>query len=145
MGCELWIKGAVYFQGDVYPNYSRKVLDWTAGQTIPAITYSHAGQVGLYDYYIDDGRGGSSGSGWNSAPSYFLVGCGGVNPQEPYDCINGGCVPKTTYNTPGVFASLAACESGCAKDSNCTGECVSAAELAALQQAANNLKSRLCK
>jgi hypothetical protein len=68
-----------------------------------------------------------------------------IEPTQPYDCLNGGCVPKTTYNTPGVYVNLAACQSGCAKNSNCTGECVSSEELAALQQAANNLKSRLCK
>jgi hypothetical protein len=71
------------------------------------------------------------------------VGCG-PDPSSAYDCINGGCVPKATYNTPGKYANLAACESGCAKDSKCTGECVSSAELAALQQAANNLQSKIC-
>ena len=68
-----------------------------------------------------------------------------ISPNQKYDCINGGCVPKITYSTPGVFANLAACESGCAKNSNCTGECVSAPEIAALQQAANNLQAKNCK
>lgn len=71
--------------------------------------------------------------------------CNTVQPNESYDCINGGCIPKATYSTPGVFASLAACQSGCAKNSNCAGECVSAAELAALQAAAGTVRSRLCK
>jgi hypothetical protein len=71
--------------------------------------------------------------------------CGGIASNQPYDCVNGGCIPKTTYNTPGVFASLAACQSGCAKNSNCTGECVSTDEIAALQQAASALQARLCK
>jgi hypothetical protein len=64
--------------------------------------------------------------------------------EDRHDCVNGDCVTKTTYNTPGVFETLAACQSGCGQNSNCTGECVSAEELAALQQAANNLRSRLC-
>jgi hypothetical protein len=64
--------------------------------------------------------------------------------EQPYDCINGGCIPKTTYGTPGVYPNLAACQSGCAKNSNCTGECVSSLDLATLQQAADALKSRLC-
>lgn len=68
----------------------------------------------------------------------------GVNPDQGFDCINGGCVPKTSYNTPGLFASLAACQAGCAKNSTCMGECVSAEELAALQQAASTVRSRLC-
>ena len=71
------------------------------------------------------------------------VGCG-PKPDEPYDCVNGGCVPKTTYGTPGKYATLAACQSGCAKDSNCTGECIDSAEIAALQQAANKLKTTYC-
>jgi hypothetical protein len=60
------------------------------------------------------------------------------------DCINGGCIPAVTYNTPGKYANLAACQSACAKDSPCTGECVSAADLANLQQAAGIVQSRLC-
>ncbi len=68
------------------------------------------------------------------------------NPLDlvPCDCVNGGCVPKTTYNTPGVFPSLAACQSGCAKNSNCTGECVDPSEIAALGQALNTLQSKFC-
>jgi hypothetical protein len=69
--------------------------------------------------------------------------CDGLD-TGPVDCLNGYCVPASTYNTPGVFANLAACQSGCAQNSTCTGECVSAEELAALQQAANNLRARLC-
>lgn len=68
-----------------------------------------------------------------------------LNPSQPFDCLNGACLPKSTYNTPGFFDSLSACQSGCAKNSNCTGECVSAAEIAALKQSANNLQSRICK
>ncbi|WP_309740075.1 hypothetical protein [Chamaesiphon sp. OTE_20_metabat_361] len=67
-----------------------------------------------------------------------------LDPAQPYDCINGNCLPKTTYSTPGKYASLTACQSGCAKDSNCSGECVSAAEIAALQQAASLVRNKLC-
>jgi hypothetical protein len=86
---------------------------------------------------------------WTSPPPYlYLVGCGAppptLDPGVPCDCINGGCLPKTTYNTPGKYASLALCQAGCAKDSVCVGECVSPSDLAALQQAANLVKSKLC-
>jgi hypothetical protein len=74
--------------------------------------------------------------------------CAGCNcadlGNETCDCINGGCVPAATYNTPGKYANLAACLSGCAKDSPCTGECVSAADLANLQQAAGLVQTRIC-
>ena len=61
------------------------------------------------------------------------------------DCINGGCLPAAMYSTPGKFSNLANCQSACAKDSTCTGECVSPEQIAALQQAASNVRSRLCK
>jgi hypothetical protein len=67
-----------------------------------------------------------------------------VDPNSPCDCLNGGCVPKTLYKTPGKYPSLAACQAGCAKDSACLGECVSPEQLAALQQAADLVKSKLC-
>jgi hypothetical protein len=70
---------------------------------------------------------------------------GGVSPNQKYDCVNGGCVPAATYGTAGSYANLAACQSGCAKNSPCKGECVESAELAALQQAANQLQARNCK
>ncbi len=70
--------------------------------------------------------------------------CDGLDPNQPCDCLNGGCVFATTYNTSGVFPSLAACQSGCAKNSNCTGECVDPAEIAALAQALNTLQSKFC-
>jgi selenophosphate synthase len=71
--------------------------------------------------------------------------CEGVDANQAYDCINGGCLPKTTYGTPGFYANLAACQSGCAKNSNCKGECVTPEEIAALQQAANQLQNKICK
>jgi hypothetical protein len=68
-----------------------------------------------------------------------------VSPNDPCDCINGACVPKATYNTPGKYANLAACKSGCAKDSACAGECIPSADIAALQQAANKAQANCCK
>jgi hypothetical protein len=65
--------------------------------------------------------------------------------NSPCDCLNGNCVPATTYNTPGKYATIAACESGCAKNSNCIGECVDPTEIANLSQAINNLQSKICK
>jgi hypothetical protein len=114
---------------------------------------SHGGTL----YYITQSVDGGPEivSGDCSIANFSLESCGkcagcctdpvGISSAQSYDCINGGCVPKTTYNTPGVFATLAACESGCAKNSNCTGECVSTSELAALAQAANTLQSKNCK
>ena len=67
------------------------------------------------------------------------------DPNKPCDCINGGCVPATMYDTPGLFPKLADCQSGCAPDSDCEGECVSSAEILTLQQSIGNLQSKICK
>jgi hypothetical protein len=68
-----------------------------------------------------------------------------LTPNQPHDCVNGNCLPKVTYNTPGKYASLAACQSGCAKDSPCTGECIPSTDIAALQQAASKAQANCCK
>lgn len=93
-----------------------------------------SGDVEGYCTYADEQILSATSSNCNDPP-----------PDRAHDCLNGGCIPKTTYNTPGIYANLAACQSGCAKNSNCTGECVSPEELAALQQAANNLQTKFCK
>lgn len=93
-----------------------------------------------------------AGGGWCFSGAYQITNlsasectaCQSLLSNSKYDCINGGCVPSTSYNTAGFYANLAACESGCAKNSPCNGECVGAAEIAELQQAAANIKSRLC-
>jgi hypothetical protein len=68
----------------------------------------------------------------------------GLPPQTRCDCLNGVCIPKATYNTPGKYANLALCQAGCAKDSACNGECVSPEEIEALQQAAAKVRGKLC-
>jgi hypothetical protein len=60
-----------------------------------------------------------------------------VDPNAPCDCLNGGCVPASTYGTPGAYASYTDCIYGCAKNADCKGVCISANELANLQRAAN--------
>lgn len=68
-----------------------------------------------------------------------------LSQNQPHDCINGNCLPKTSYNTPGIYSNLAACQSACAKNSNCTGECVPVAEIATLRSAVTALQQRICK
>jgi hypothetical protein len=105
---------------------------------------------GGYFYSVSNGYDASNAS--EKSGSVTIVACSNCAgcctdppPTGKCDCVNGGCVPQATYNTPGKYANLAACESGCSKDSPCDGECVSAAEIAALQQAANALQARLCR
>lgn len=143
MSCELWVRGSAW-NGSSQINVD--VL-WRSGYTqsqIPQVAYQ-APTSGNSSTYTDGLGGNFSGTGWYESPQYYLKNCTNLIPNQPYDCINGGCVPKTTYMTPGKYENLAACQSGCAKDSPCTGECVSPEQIAALQQAASNVRSRLCK
>jgi hypothetical protein len=73
------------------------------------------------------------------------VDCNGIRPEEPYDCVNGACLPARTYSTPGRYPNIAACQAACIRDSNCTGQCISTAELATLQQGANELQAKFCR
>jgi hypothetical protein len=104
---------------------------------------------GGYFYSPDTGKDASNSSEISGTvtivPCSNCAGCcTDPLPDGKCDCINGGCVPQATYNTPGKYANLAACESGCGKDSPCDGECVSATSIAVLQQAADIVQTRLC-
>jgi hypothetical protein len=59
-----------------------------------------------------------------------------------YDCINGACIPKTTYNTPGLYQSLSECETACG--TGCSGKCISSSDWAQIEGLANKLKSKNC-
>jgi hypothetical protein len=103
-------------------------------------------------YFFSVSNGFNSGNASEQAGTVVQVDCSNcsncctsVAPDKPCDCLNGGCIPATLYGTPGKYATLALCQAGCAKDSNCVGECVSVEEIAALQAAANNLQSKFCK
>jgi hypothetical protein len=142
--------------GKLYPPVHQAVggrlMAWTENTPLPSVD----GADPIDGNYAPFTVAGSNffGTEFYSRPTVYLVGCGGggnggngggSGGNQPCDCVNGGCVPKTTYGTPGKYASLAACQSSCAKDSNCTGECVSSEEIAALQQAANKAQANCCK
>ena len=103
-------------------------------------------------YFYSASNGFNEGNASEKSGSVTQVDCsscegccsGEVSPNQAFDCLNGGCIPKSTYGTPGTFANLTACQYGCAKNSDCKGECVSAEELAALQQAASALQAKIC-
>lgn len=61
---------------------------------------------------------------------------------QEYDCINGACLPKTQYNTPGIYASLAECEQACG--TGCSGKCISNSDWATIEGLSNQLKQRNC-
>jgi hypothetical protein len=120
------------------------------GNGSPLVTGGNSRCIGLFGASIQVIKLSGEPDGYCSYVDEYVISstsanCQGIDPSVRCDCVNGGCVPKTTYNTPGVFPTLAACQSGCAKNSNCTGECVDPAEIAALKQAVNTLQSKICK
>lgn len=138
----VYAQGGLCENGGPAGNWGTHVFQGRWSQT--TVTSCGRQWVGLKD---SNGDNHPNSNYYAFHPTGFTLtvsGCS-VPGNEQFDCINGGCVPKTTYSTPGVFASLAACQSGCAKNSSCTGECISKSEIAALQAAANNLMSRYCK
>jgi hypothetical protein len=159
MACELWYRGDGAHRtadgGIEHMAVGGYLMDWTDGQPLPTVEGRDPAPGAYADYTVSGA--GFYGTAFYSRPTVYLVGCsdggsggtggtgGGIDNNQPHDCVNGGCVPKTTYGTPGKYASLAACQSACAKDSNCTGECVSSEEISALQQAANKAQANCCK
>jgi len=167
LGGELFVIGNTVFQwcggcGCTMPNdpsrymiYRRKVGDVPAGtyalttaqhRTCPTFSPFGALQCAAISNTNFDEIVQTSNSAQYLPGSIFLelIEANPIPPNQPFDCLNGGCIPKATYNTPGVFPSLAACQLGCAKNSNCAGECVSPAQMADLQSATANLIARYC-
>jgi hypothetical protein len=143
--CELWVKGTAE-NGGVVAVDVLVTAGWSSSSPMPTLTVIATGNGagGVYTRYAASPAWQYNPAGWYSYPQFYLKNCTGIDPTQKHDCVNGGCVPQSTYNTPGVYANLATCQSGCAKNSTCTGECVSAADLAALQQAAGTVQTRIC-
>jgi hypothetical protein len=150
MTCELWVRGIQADNataiGGTYVDIFVAFLAPTA--ILPTPNRLNPNLPRNFDQYT-----GGLPKFWSTStpPITYLKGtCNNLpipnlNAKNAHDCVNGQCLPRDVYKTPGVYADLATCQGGCAKNSNCKGECISLEELAALQQAANNLKSRLCK
>jgi hypothetical protein len=60
----------------------------------------------------------------------------------PHDCINGACIKKSVYGTPGLYKSLSECEIACG--TGCSGKCISNDDWAQIEGLSNQLKSRNC-
>lgn len=144
MACELWVRGTAHFTGPQY--IDRFCRTWPSALAVPTLTVIQVSR-GITFYSVSPSVSASCvspGFGWYTTPEFYTKGCEGLPLSLSFDCLNGGCVGSGLYGTPGVYQSLAACQSGCAKNSTCTGECVSSEELAALQQAAANVRPRFC-
>lgn len=72
----------------------------------------------------------------------FCPGCC-TDPESPkYDCINGACLSKSAYNTPGLYSSLSVCEEACG--TGCSGKCINNADWAQIEGLSGQLKTRNC-
>lgn len=63
-------------------------------------------------------------------------------PSAKYDCINGACLPSTTYSTPGIYANLSECEINCGP--GCSGVCISNQDWTQIEGLASQLKNKNC-
>jgi hypothetical protein len=79
---------------------------------------------------------------------------------KKYDCLNGGCIQHTVYNSPGLFTTLAECQAACgsASNNNCKPPnicvspdycppgmvCLTLAELSTIDGLSSELKSKNC-
>lgn len=149
--CELWVRGQAE-NGGIVSIDLKLFSGWNEDAPMPSLTPLGTADFGRgpFTSYSLNPAWPYNGAGWYTTPDFYLKNCTGssgglLTPNQPHDCVNGNCLPRTVYKTPGLFASLAACQSGCAKNSNCTGECVDPAEIAALNQAISKLKSKICK
>lgn len=158
MACELWVRGVqaetLYSLSGTYVDIFFKVVSPSA--TLPLFQRLNPTKDRPFDAWYPPAIGSSwalPGTWSTSSPPevYFKQGCDNyvppapLSPQNPHDCINGNCLPKSVYGTPGIFASLSACESGCAKNSNCTGECIPSGEINNLRAAVVSLQKQVCK
>jgi hypothetical protein len=123
-----------------YESFDSPVIDIppnSNGQYI--ITYTFltffAGQ-NAYSCFVN-GVNPLSDAGW------LLNSCSWIlEPNEPYDCINGACIKKSVYSTPGLYQSLSDCEIACG--TGCSGKCLSNADWAQIKSLSNQLKTRNC-
>ena len=142
--CELWVRGEAENSGHVHVDVL-VFAAWSRSNSFPALTVIDSG---TYTRYSSNPAWPYNAAGWYSSPAFYTKNCTGAPPPNPnvkHDCLNGHCIPAETYNTPGAYGNLAACEGGCARNSPCEGECIPIAEIAALQQAVDLIRPRVCR
>ncbi|MFM5960404.1 MAG: hypothetical protein ACKOQ2_25165, partial [Dolichospermum sp.] len=57
-----------------------------------------------------------------------------------YDCINGACLNKSQYGTPGIYESISVCEQNCGP--GCGGVCVPNADWTTISSLASQVKNK---
>ncbi|MEH2193411.1 MAG: hypothetical protein V7K98_12340 [Nostoc sp.] len=77
----------------------------------------------------------------NITSSVFTPDAGQADTSK-YDCINGGCIKNSAYNTPGLYASLSDCELACG--TGCSGQCISNSDWSQIEGLASQIRSKEC-
>lgn len=140
MSCELWVRGTAENGGPVFVDVF-VFSNWINGTPYPVLTPTSRTHPSGCIFYTANPSWQYEAAGWHTYPEFYKKNCG---QDPPYDCINGVCTLQSTYKTPGLYPTLAACKSACSQVTPCDGECISNAQIAALQQAANQVTSKLC-
>ncbi|WP_375514429.1 hypothetical protein [uncultured Nostoc sp.] len=124
----------------------------TETYTVPDGSYQTAYKVvtsgppgNSYDARVD-GTGGTIILG-SYTPGNIVVSIASTSnscppPSPAYDCINGACIKKTIYSTPGLYKSLSDCEEACGV--GCSGKCVNNSDWAQIEGLSGQLKNRNC-
>ncbi len=131
-------KGTDTYDGGVY--YSTKglssdTLEFRTGYEPGASTAQCSRPTSIWKNGVFQSRYGCN---WPGNLTFAFT----PNPSVSYDCINGACIAKTTYNTPGIHQSLSDCEVTCG--TGCSGKCLSNSEWASIEGLGNQLKSTNC-
>ena len=134
----------VYSEDDIYTDLGNK-----SHPNFSLVITATGLACGGYSFNVVDGNTGAIAySSTSPAKNVHLsivdndTGNEYVPPTEKYDCINGACVKKTVYKTPGIYSSLSECETACG--TGCSGKCISNSEWAQIEGLSNQLKNRNC-
>lgn len=102
-------------------------------------------QVDFTSFCVQDQRSirvfdGASQVEWKCAIVSSLV----ITPlgSPRYDCINGSCLEKSKFGTPGIYESQADCEQNCGR--GCGGVCISNADWGKIGNLAAMIKNKDC-
>jgi hypothetical protein len=145
--CELWIRGEAENNGHVNVDLIWRP-SWDSSVALPTVSISSVSPNG-WTYY-NDGLGGLfGGAGWYSTPEYYLKNC----QSGSYDCVNGQCITKSTYNTPGIFATLVECQAVCTSN-GCSAPaanycpegkvCIDSSEWSQIEELASQNRAKHC-
>lgn len=135
-----------YNNGTDTANYSVPDGSYTSPYTQNRVDLGYNGSSNkVYSVYCNGSQGLLTlGTYYPGSISITIRSSSNSCPATPtgYDCINGTCIPKATFNTPGFYKNLSECETACG--TGCSGKCISNAEWAQIESLSNQLKNRNC-